>query len=93
MTMLHKNVKQICGREGRKVFVITPKKELNVDLKNLNSSLKKMGYNIKIKGNLGLSFTSDMYKLVSVLRSGIMIIEGPKSNDEAYEFYKKIIKI
>jgi adenylyltransferase/sulfurtransferase len=83
-------VKELCGRKGKRVFVITPKKNLKLNMTNLISSLANK-FRIRVKGNLGTTFYHNSDNSVSILKSGIMIIEGVNSEKEAYNFYKKII--
>jgi len=84
-------VTEICGREGKRVFVITPQGNLELDMDDLYSLLKDNEFEIKVKAELGATFDSGLYGAASILKSGIMIIEGANSEKEAYDFYSKII--
>jgi len=87
----HKLVNELCGRSGKRVFAITPKKDLELDINELHKILKSRGLKIKVKTALGLSFRYNLNVTVSILKSGIMIIEGPQSEEEAYGFYSRLI--
>ena len=91
MPLEQKLVMELCGREGKRVFVITPKRNLELNINELHTTLKKNGFEIKVMAKLGVTFHNRLDKVVSVLRSGIMIIEGAESLEEAYDFYSKII--
>jgi len=91
MPLTQKVITEICGREGKRVFVITPKKNLELDIDNLYSHLKSMGFNIKVKADLGLTFDTASKGSASILKSGIMVIEGADDEKEAYDLYNKII--
>jgi len=91
MTLKETLVTEICGREGKRVFVITPKRNLNLNMAKLRSTLQDSQFDIKVKGNLGLTFQGSYSQTVSILKSGIMILEGVKSKEEAYSFYTRIV--
>lgn len=52
----------------------------------LYSVLKKNEFKMKVRGSLGTTFNTDMVQ-ASILKSGIMIVEGVNSEREAYDFY------
>jgi adenylyltransferase/sulfurtransferase len=91
MPLKQKMVTEICGREGKRVFVITPRRNLDLDMGGLVSLLEEMGFEIKVKANLGLTFNADPKTSASLLKSGIMVIEGTNDEKEAYSLYSKII--
>ena len=83
-------VEEVCGRSGKKVFIIVPKETLELPLGKLSNFLIDIGSKIKIKAKLGITFDYDQ-TTVSILKSGIAIIEGMKDKKEAFDFYKRII--
>jgi len=91
MPLKEKLITEICGREGKRVFVITPKRNLELDMNKLNSLLKDMGFKIKVKANLGLTFDTKSKSSASILKSGIMVIEGADNEKKAYSLYKEIM--
>jgi len=91
MPLKQKLIAEICGREGRRVFVITPRKDLKLEMGKLYSNLKEMGFKIKVKADLGLTFETASKRSASILKSGIMVIEGAEDEEEAYSLYNKII--
>ena len=91
MPLKQKLITEICGREGRRVFVITPRKNLELDMSDLYEYLRNMGFKIKVKANLGLTFETPSKTVTSILKSGIMVIEGAENEKEAYNLYNQII--
>ena len=81
-TIKHDPVQEICGREGRRVFVFTPDDDLDIDLEGLNSRLRAAGYQPSVEAKLGTSFSKGPVK-GSVLKSGVVILEGVDGMDEA----------
>lgn len=71
----HDSLEEICGREGRRVFVFSPDEDLGVDLEALNGRLERLGYQPTVRARLGTSFIRGMVK-GSVLSSGVTVIEG-----------------
>ena len=91
MPLEQRLITELCGRKGKRVFVIAPKSNLELNINEVYNALKNNGFEIKVKAKLGVTFHNRLDKVVSVLRSGIMIIEGAESLEEAYDFYSKII--
>jgi len=89
MPLKHELVEEICGRKGKKVFVIVPGENLDVNLVGLKSYLARKGFSIKVEGKLGLTFVLQAVK-ASVLKSGIVILEGVKGKDEALKFFSEL---
>jgi len=91
MLLKRELVEEACGRSGKRVFVVVPKKNLEVNLADLQSYLEKKEFNIKVKANLGITFEQDHKVTTSILKSGIMIIEGAKEKEEALNLFRDII--
>ena len=84
-------VEEGCGRNNRRVFVITPKENLNLNLRTLTRTLQNSGAQFKVKGRLGVTFKTVEGLLVSVLQSGIMVMEGAASQDGALSYYETLV--
>ncbi len=69
------HVEEICGREGRRVWVFSPEHAMGIDLKEIKAKLDDLGYTISVNGRLGTSFEHNKVK-GSILVSGVTIIEG-----------------
>jgi adenylyltransferase/sulfurtransferase len=89
--MEHRFITELCGREGKRVFVVTPKRNLELNMNELCAALRNNGFDAEVMSKLGVTFHKGLDKTVSVLRSGIMIIEGAKRLEEAYDLYNEII--
>ena len=83
-------VEEICGRKGRKVFVVVPDKNLDANLVDLKNYLKRKRFSIKIEANLGLTFNMPHNVEATVLKSGIMIIKGIKEKEEALKIFREV---
>ncbi|MEM2111612.1 MAG: HesA/MoeB/ThiF family protein [Candidatus Bathyarchaeia archaeon] len=91
MPLKEKLVTETCSREGKRVFVITPKRNLELNLNDLYLLLKNYGFEIKIKSDFGIRFVKDLNETASILQSGVMIMEGADNEKDAYDFYNQII--
>ena len=85
----HRMVEEICGRKGKKVFIIVPPEILDINLFDLKKFVGKKGFCIKVEGQLGITFSLKDVK-VSVLKSGVTILEGIKKKDEALNFFTEL---
>lgn len=88
----HEPLTEICGREGRRVFVYAPDEDFDLDLGALNENLRTLGYEIDVEARLGTTFSRGSVK-GSVLKSGVTILEGMDGAKEAAELRGDIIKI
>ena len=84
-------VEEICGRSGKKVFVIIPRKSLQINMAELQQFLAKKGFKVKISASLGITFDKDTQVSVSILKSGVMIVEGLKEKQEALSFFRETL--
>lgn len=85
-------IEEICGREGRRVFVVNPEEERELNLEQLEQKLASMGFNIDKRGEMGITFSAPGGLKGSILRSGISILEGIDSRDEALRLSRGILE-
>jgi len=64
-----------CARSGKRTFVLTPKKHVEVNLKELIKTLEARGARVTARGDLCLTFDFDPELTLSILKSGIMIAQ------------------
>jgi len=64
-----------CARSGKRTFVLTPKKHVEVNLKELLEILEARGARMTARGDLCLTFDYDPALTLSILKSGIMIAQ------------------
>jgi molybdopterin/thiamine biosynthesis adenylyltransferase len=89
MPLKRELVEEVCGRKGRKVFVVVPEERMDLNLIDLKNYLKKKGFNLTVEAELGLTFALRNVK-ASVLKSGILILEGVKEKNEAVKFFREL---
>ena len=82
---------EICGREGRRVFVFQPEESLDIELFRVLEKVEKLGYEVFAQGMLGFSFVGSDGVKGSVLKSGITILEGFNTRDSATRFHANIL--
>jgi len=87
----HDPVQEICGREGRRVFVFAPDEDQDVNLTGLNSRLRDLGYEPSVEARLGTTFSKGPVK-GSVLKSGVAILEGVDGVDEAKLLHESLLR-
>lgn len=87
----HVLIEEECGRNNRRVFVAVPKENLNLEMEKLIDFLREERVRLDVEARLGVTFTTEKGILASILRSGVMIIEGADSREEALDFYKRIV--
>jgi molybdopterin/thiamine biosynthesis adenylyltransferase len=91
MTLRQELVTELCAREGKRTFVIIPKRNLTLDMDGLLSLLVTNGFDIKVRADLGISFDSGFNGMASILKSGIMIIETAADEKQAYDLYRSLL--
>jgi molybdopterin/thiamine biosynthesis adenylyltransferase len=87
----HALIEESCGRNNKRVFVVVPKENLNLEIKKLVGLLKKEGAQFNVEAKLGITFRVKEGILVSILKSGVMIIEGTNSEEETLIFYRETV--
>ena len=73
---------EVCGREGRRVFVFSPDMDQGLDVEGVNRRLEADGYELIARARMGTTFTRGKVK-GSILSSGVTIIEGLESKEKA----------
>ncbi|HEX9915118.1 MAG TPA: TOMM precursor leader peptide-binding protein [Candidatus Bathyarchaeia archaeon] len=82
---------EVCGREGRRVFVFSPDEDQHLDLGKVNRRLQDQGYEPEVKARLGTTFAGQGIR-GSVLVSGVTIIEGLEDGEKAARLRDALIK-
>lgn len=86
----HLFVEELCGRNNRRAFIVTPAKTLALDLGKLRKILRDECICVEVESKLGIVFSSRGIR-ASLLNSGIMVVEGTRSDREALDFYVEIV--
>jgi adenylyltransferase/sulfurtransferase len=87
---------ETCARDGRRNFVISPKKRLDIDMKHLTKIIANQGMGLKTSGHLGITFEKSDKITACILKSGIMIAQTPPQLEDAFktevfEIYRSIL--
>ena len=86
-------IEEICGRDGKRVFAFTPETLANLDLKVIESNLGEVGLTKKLSTRLGLTFTNSKGINGSVFKTGVAVLEGADSREQARNLYENLTKI
>lgn len=84
-------VEEVCGRGGKRVFIVNPKDNLGLDMEDLYRLVRGKGALVRARARLGITFSYQPKVSVSVLRSGVMVVYGVGGEGEALEVYKDIV--
>lgn len=87
----HSLIEEACGRNKKRVFTVTPHETLDLDIKRLAAVLKREGMRLRVKTKLGVAFTTGKGILVSLLSSGVMVVEGAGGEEEALKIYRDVV--
>ncbi|MEJ2728646.1 MAG: HesA/MoeB/ThiF family protein [Deltaproteobacteria bacterium] len=87
---------ETCARDGRRNFVLSPSRRINIDRGKLNRLLKKRSFPIQSAGQLGTTFNPSKDIRACILKSGIMIAQTPPDTqaeikDRVFEIYRSIM--
>ncbi len=69
---------------------MSPEQALDLDLEKLRQILKNESICVELASELGTVFSSSGIR-ASLLTSGVMIVEGTRSDREALTFYREIV--
>jgi molybdopterin/thiamine biosynthesis adenylyltransferase len=81
---------ETCARDGRRNFVISPKKRIDLNMEQLGAAIKDQGLQIKSSGRLGITFEKSEQLTACILKSGIMIAQTPPQLES--DFKKDVIE-
>jgi molybdopterin/thiamine biosynthesis adenylyltransferase len=70
---------ETCARDGRRNFVISPRKRIDINLKKVPPILGEKRFPIQSSGLLGITFEQPGDITTSLLKSGVMIVQTPPS--------------
>jgi len=73
------------------VYAITLKENLEINMEDLHKFISGKHLSIKVRANLGITFNLNQKITASILKSGIMIVEGADQEEQAFELYKTVI--
>jgi len=87
---------ETCARDGRRNFIISPKKRIEIHLEQLPDLLNEKGFRIRSSGIFGVTFDQTEDITASILKSGIMIAQTSPSvkssiKEDVFETYRSIL--
>lgn len=68
---------ETCARDGRRNFVLSPKKRIEIELEKVPKVLGEKGFPLQSSGPLGVTFEQTDNITTSLLKSGVMIVQTP----------------
>ena len=94
--LVDKYFEETCARDGRRNFIISPKRRIEINFEQLRMILSERGFRIKSSGIFGITFEQSDDVIISILKSGIMVAQAsPKLKsdlkDEVFEIYNSIV--
>ena len=94
--LVDKFYEETCARDGRRNFIISPKKRIEINLDELRRILAEKGFRTKTSGLLGIRFEQSEGVITSILKSGTMIVQTPpgledNQREDVLETYESIL--
>ncbi|MEN2974236.1 MAG: HesA/MoeB/ThiF family protein [Candidatus Caldarchaeales archaeon] len=85
-------VEEVCAREGLPTYIINPGGIKSLDLEDVVNRLNDPSYKLVTSSRLGITLQIDRKVKLSLLKTGIAVIEGVRSREEALKIYKSIME-
>jgi len=85
MAVTDRFFEETCARDGRRNFVISPVKRIELDMDKLRTVLQDSGRQIKAAGRLGITFEKSEQLTACILKSGIMIAQTPPQLESSFK--------
>jgi molybdopterin-synthase adenylyltransferase len=76
---------ETCARDGRRNFVLSPARRIDLDMGKLGALIKDRGLQLKSAGRLGITFKKSEQLTACILKSGIMLAQTPPQIDSNYK--------
>ncbi len=84
-------MEEVCGREGRRVFIFSPEDDMKLDLREINHRIESEGYKVLVKARMGITFIKNEVR-GSILSSGVTILEGYNRSEKAKQLRDLLLK-
>ncbi|HET7147353.1 MAG TPA: ThiF family adenylyltransferase [Candidatus Nitrosopolaris sp.] len=90
-------IEELCGRDrGKRTYTVSPSSILpaSINLTGIVKNAESLGYDVKMRGNLGITATSTNPNRLSIsfLTSGAATIVGAKDEEDALSIYRTFAK-
>lgn len=87
----HTLVTELCARDGERTFAVLPERDLALDLGKLDRLLAEKGFPVSVTADLGRTFQWRPTDQASLLVSGVMIVEGARTEAEVHELFHDLV--
>lgn len=85
-------IEELCGRDrGKRTWTVTPAEPAPISLPSIIKNAESLGYQVKTRGNLGITAVNSGRMSVSFLSSGAATIVGAKDEEDAIKIYKTFV--
>jgi bacteriocin biosynthesis cyclodehydratase domain-containing protein len=85
-------IEELCGRDrGKRTWTVTPVEPAPISLPSIIKNAESLGYQVKTRGNLGITAVNSGEMSVSFLSSGAATIVGAKDEEDAIKIYKTFV--
>jgi adenylyltransferase/sulfurtransferase len=85
-------IEELCGRDrGKRTWTVTPAEPAPISLLSIIKNAESLGYQVKTRGNLGITAVNSGRMSVSFLSSGAATIVGAKDEEDAIKIYKTFV--
>lgn len=85
-------IEELCGRDrGKRTWTVTPAEPAPISLPSIIKNAESLGYQVKTRGNLGITAVNSGRMSVSFLSSGAATIVGAKDGEDAIKIYKTFV--
>jgi molybdopterin/thiamine biosynthesis adenylyltransferase/molybdopterin converting factor small subunit len=85
-------IEELCGRDrGKRTWTLTPPEPASINLSAIIRNAESLGYNVKTRGNLGITAVNSGKMSVSFLSSGAATIVGAKDKEDAIKIYTTFV--
>ncbi|MDW7985978.1 MAG: HesA/MoeB/ThiF family protein [Nitrososphaerota archaeon] len=85
-------VEEVCAREGLATFMINPGQIKSFNLHEVVSKLNDPRYKLTTNSKLGVTLQIDRKIKFSLLITGVAIVEGVESREEALKIYTSLVE-
>jgi hypothetical protein len=83
-------IEELCSRGGKRSFVVNTDVDLHLDLGSICRDIRDQGLQVKAESPTGLTFVCRQGCTASLLRSGIMLVEGASDRNEVADLYRQL---
>jgi hypothetical protein len=85
-------VTELCSRRGRRTFAVLPPRDLKLDMDQVRHLVEIFDSPIEAEGRLGTTFAWGSDGVASLLASGVLVVEGAHTEEEALDLYRSLVE-